>query len=85
VLVGNLIVAFDMVDHLYEVVGEAVKVDLPGDWTPPEVKVTLSLVGQFYPSFGASFHEDTADEIAVVALHNLELVDSGPRQRVFLK
>ena len=50
-LVRDLVVAFNVIDHLHEVMGQAFKVYLARDRTPTEVEMPLSLVGQFDPSF----------------------------------
>ena len=49
VFVGDLAVAFDVVYHLDEVVGESLKVNRPCGRTPPEMKVRLRLVSQLDP------------------------------------
>ena len=87
-LVGDLTVAFHMVHHLHEVVGEAFEVDRSGCWAPPEMEVGLGLICQLDPRLAPSFIEDTSYQIAVVTRQDLKLVNptfqgvANPRVRI---
>ena len=52
---------FEMVDHLSEVMGQTLKVDLAWDWAPSEVEMILLVIGHLGPEVGARLLHDPFD------------------------
>ena len=64
-------VMFEMVDHLAEVMGEALEVDVSGDRGPSEVEVRLLIVSHLHPQEGACFRHHSFDQSRIVAINDL--------------
>jgi hypothetical protein len=76
-LVGDLAMAFHMVNYLQETVRQSVKVDAARSRGPTEMEVRLGLVTELYPRILPGLHENSPDKLAVVASYYLELVDAA--------
>ena len=71
VLSCDLMVMFEMVDHLTEIMGKALEVDISRDWWPPEVKVRLLIVSHLHPQKRASFSHYFFDQCRIVSINDL--------------
>ena len=69
----DLVVSFNMVDHLDKVVWNALEIDLARDWCPAEVEMTHLCVLELDPKVGPGFLHDSFDESSVVATEDLVL------------
>ena len=76
VLRGNLVVGLKVVDHLAEVVGQPLEVDLLGNRAPSEVEVRLLIVAHLGPEVGSGLCHDSPHQSGVIPVEDLVLENS---------
>jgi hypothetical protein len=67
----DLVMPLDVVDHLDEVMRDALEVDVAWDWCPPKVEVTHLGILKLNPEVRPGFLHDSFDEGSVVATEDL--------------